>query len=88
MLSWGDVWRKNPEFKNSHPAPFPIEIAIRMAKLVDGLIVDPFAGSGTIGIAAIDLGLPYIINDISPEDQEMFNLRRDQNKTQCEIIDY
>lgn len=57
-----------------------------MAKFVDGLIVDPFAGSGTIGIAAIDLGLPYIINDISPEDQEMFNLRRDQNKTQCETL--
>ena len=85
MLCWGDVWRINPEFKNPHPAPFPKEIATRMAKLVDGLIVDPFAGSGTIGIAAIDLGLPYILNDISSEYQQMFYLRRDQHKTQCEI---
>ena len=77
MRFWGDVWRINPEFKNPHPAPFPIEIATRMAKLANGLIVDPFAGSGTIGIAAMNLGLPYLLNDISPKYQQMFYERKD-----------
>lgn len=73
---WGDVWRITPETKNPHPAPFPLELATRMAMLVDGPIADPFAGSGTIGIAAMELGLPYLLNDISPEYRTMFNERR------------
>ena len=88
MRFWGDVWRINPESKNPHPAPFPLDIAVRMAKLADGLIVDPFAGSGTIGIAAIDLGLPYLLNDISPEYQEMFYERKDEHAvSHCELFD-
>ncbi len=78
MRYWGDVWRINPEFKNPHPAPFPLEIATRMAKLANGLIADPFAGSGTIGLAAINLELPYLLNDISPEYQKMFYRRKVQ----------
>ncbi|MCY4288325.1 MAG: site-specific DNA-methyltransferase [Aestuariivita sp.] len=76
---WGDVWRVNPEMNNPHPAPFPLEIAARMAKLADGLIVDPFAGSGTIGIAAQEIGLPFILNDLSPEYQKMFYERQTEH---------
>ena len=79
---WGDVWRIPPETKNPHPAPFPLEVARRMAKLVDGPIADPFAGSGTIGIAAMELGLPYLLNDLSPEYREMFLKRRQDYEDQ------
>lgn len=83
---WGDVWRVNFETKNPHPAPFPLELAIRMAKLVDGPIVDPMAGSGTIGIAALNLGLPYYLNDLSPEYREMFHQRRvEHERNRCEL---
>ncbi len=78
MRYWGDVWRITPESKNPHPAPFPLIIATRMAKLVNGLIADPFAGSGTIGMAAIDLGLPYLLNDISQDYQTMFYQRKNK----------
>ena len=76
MRYWGDVWRMNPEFKNPHPAPFPLEIATRMAKLANGVIVDPFVGSGTMGLAAMNLELPYLLNDLSPEYPNMFDHRK------------
>ena len=72
---WGDVWRIVPEQGNPHPAPFPLELAIRMAKLINGHVVDPFAGSGTMGIAALELNLPYTLNDISPDYRKMFEER-------------
>ena len=73
---WGDVWRITPEMKNPHPAPFPLELAIRMAKLIDGPIADPFAGSGTMGIAALEIGVPYALNDLSTEYRDMFRKRK------------
>ena len=73
---WGDVWRINPEMKNPHPAPFPLELAIRFAKLIDGPLADPFAGSGTMGIAAMETGVPYQLNDLSPEYRDMFRKRK------------
>ena len=74
--SWGDVWRIPPESGNPHPAPFPLNLARRMAKLIAGPIADPFAGSGTMGIAALELGLPYLLNDLSPEYKRMFDERK------------
>ena len=73
---WGDVWRIIPEMANPHPAPFPLELAIRMAKLIDGPLADPFAGSGTMGIAAMEIEVPYVLNDLSPEYREMFRRRK------------
>lgn len=73
---WGDVWRITPERGNPHPAPFPVTLAERMVKLVDGPVADPFAGSGTVGIAAIKLGVPYKLNDLSEEYRGMFNSRK------------
>ena len=81
---WGDVWRIPPEFNNPHPAPFPLELALRMAKLVDGPIADPFAGSGTVGMAAMELGLPYFLNDLSPDYRNMFRKRRRKFRLQRE----
>lgn len=53
----GDVWRVKPETKNDHPAPFPIEL-VKMAieATTCQTILDPFAGSGTTAIAAIQSG--------------------------------
>lgn len=79
MRFWGDVWHITPEMRNPHPAPFPLELAIRMAKLVDGPIADPFAGSGTIGIAASEVGLPFYLNDLSPEYKQMFQARKNKH---------
>ena len=77
---WGDVWRIPPEQGNPHPAPFPLALAVRMAKLIDGPLADPFAGSGTMGLAAMEIGVPYFLNDLSPEYREMFEQRSRQER--------
>ena len=83
---WGDVWRINPEMKNPHPAPFPLELAIRFAKLIDGPLADPFAGSGTMGIAALEMGVPYRLNDLSPEYRDMFRKRKEEHLKQLSLV--
>ena len=43
--------------RNGHPAPFPLELATRLVKMfsfVDDVVLDPFSGSGTTMLAAIN----------------------------------
>ncbi len=57
----GCVWRVRQDFKNPHPAPFPVELAskcVRAAK--EGIVLDPFMGSGTTAVAAEMAGLDWI----------------------------
>ena len=75
MRRWGDVWSIPFENHNPHPAPFPVALAERMVKIADGPIADPFAGSGTIGIAAEKLGYDYYLNDHSEEYKRLFEGR-------------
>lgn len=65
------IWRVNgaPTMKG-HPAPFPIEIPrrlIRMFSYVDDTVLDPFLGSGTTCLAALEAGRNSIGTDISEE---------------------
>jgi site-specific DNA-methyltransferase (adenine-specific) len=59
FLQWTNgVWSFNGESKKriGHPAPFPVELPRRCIKLfsfVDDTILDPFLGSGTTAIAAL-----------------------------------
>ena len=51
------VWRIKGESSNLHPAPFPLRLAerlIRMFSYIGDTILDPFLGSGTTTIAAIN----------------------------------
>lgn len=65
----GDVWdiSQNSE-KNPHPAPFPLELALRCVGAGDGQVVlDPFIGSGTTALAAKLLQRDYIGIDKSAQ---------------------
>ena len=49
-----------------HPAVFPVDLPLFFIKLLcppNGLVVDPFAGSGTTGIAALSLSRSCILID-------------------------
>jgi site-specific DNA-methyltransferase (adenine-specific) len=66
---WSDI--KGASLRNGHPAPFPVELAervIRMFSFAGDTILDPFAGSGSTGIAAIRAGR----NSISLEVEEQY----------------
>lgn len=70
-----DVWTINPDRHNGHPAPFPIDIprnilsSLNEEKVKDRVITvfDPFNGSGTTGVAAVEKGFNYIGFDIIDE---------------------
>ncbi len=66
------IWRFPPERSNTHPAPFPLELPIRciysvMDEAKNGLVLDPYCGSGTTLVAARILGYEYVGIDISED---------------------
>ena len=49
------IWKFPPEHDRAHPAPFPVELPLRLIKLFSftgDIILDPFIGSGTTALAA------------------------------------
>ena len=74
--NWGAWWRINANPDPEHPASFPLELAERMVRLCGGPVVDPFAGSGTVGLAAIKAGYPYYLCDNAAEYRAVFQARK------------
>jgi DNA modification methylase len=67
-----DHWEIAPESAKrvKHPAPFPIKLAENLIKFYaypSAHVLDPFAGSGTVGVAAKRLGCNATLVDISAE---------------------
>jgi len=61
-----NVWRIDPTFDKVHTAVFPIELCNRVIKFysfVGDLIFDPFAGSGTLGRAALSLNRNFFLTE-------------------------
>jgi len=68
----GDMWFVPYETKQKtgHPCPFPVKLVEKCLK-IQGLksgsvVLDPFAGSGTVGEAAKNLGMHAFLCEISP----------------------
>ena len=72
----GDVW-EIPQVKgNEHPAPFPIELAQRCIEASpSGIVLDPFMGSGSTAIAAINQNREWIGVELSKEYCTLANNR-------------
>ena len=62
-----------------HPAPFPIALASRLIKCFAadqrGVVLDPFAGSGSTLLAALDTGMDTVGIDINPAYRDVFKKR-------------
>ena len=70
-----DVWsvtrihRQDPE-REDHPTQKPLEIVERMVLAScpsEGLVLDPFMGSGTVAVAALKHGRQFVGFEINPE---------------------
>jgi site-specific DNA-methyltransferase (adenine-specific) len=63
------IWRFPPERNNPHPAPFPLELPTRIIHAMlnenKGVVIDPYAGSGTTLLAAKLLGKSFLGIEIS-----------------------
>lgn len=64
------VWRiPAARDNNGHPCPFPIRLIEPIAQSTyppDGIILDPFCGSGTTGVACVKTGRKFIGIEIDP----------------------
>jgi len=66
---------------NTHPTVKPIVLMEYLVKLVSregAVVLDPFAGSGTTGIACINLGRKYILIEKEPNYVEIMKHRLKQ----------
>jgi len=65
-----NVWRIDPTFDKVHSAVFPIELCNRVIKFysfIGDLIFDPFAGSGTLGRAALSQKRHFFLTEKEPK---------------------
>lgn len=59
-----NVWKINPITNSKHPAAFPVELAekvITYYSFKGDVVLDPFAGSGTVGLAATSLDRRFVL---------------------------
>jgi len=61
-----NIWYIPPGHHKEHPAVFPDELVrklIRYYSFIDDLVLDPFAGSGTVGKVAIEMERRFLLID-------------------------
>jgi site-specific DNA-methyltransferase (adenine-specific) len=89
---WGSraVWNfPSVRVNDNHEAKFPLELPRRVIRLLtqaNDLILDPFIGSGTTALAAIELGRHYIGIELQPQYAEMANAVCEQAKTRFAFL--
>ena len=79
------VWNFGTESRKrvGHPAPFPINLPARLIRFYTfrgQTVLDPFAGSGTVGVACRMLGRRYILIDNCAEYCELAKNRVENYK--------
>ena len=65
-----NVWRISPNTNSEHPAAFPVELAEKVISYYSfkgDVVLDPFAGSGTVGAAAAKNERRFVLFDINPD---------------------
>jgi len=66
--AWNDI--KGESTRRGHPAPFPTPLAERLIKMFSfagDTVLDPFSGTGTTALAALNTGRNSISNEIEPK---------------------
>jgi len=73
FMEWTkSIWTFNAESARriGHPAPFPVDLPYRLIQLLsftNDIILDPFIGSGTTGIAALKSSRKFVGFDTSKD---------------------
>jgi site-specific DNA-methyltransferase (adenine-specific) len=63
----GDVWYIPQESNTEHPAPFPLDLPLKILETVNGLtVLDPFMGSGTVAVACIQEERKFVGCELEP----------------------
>lgn len=73
-----NIWRILPTYDKRHPAVFPLELAEKVIKYYSfkkDVVLDPFAGIGTVGKAAVRLGRRFVLIE---QDADFVEIIRDE----------
>lgn len=65
-----NLWKIHPAHHPKHSAVFPVELAekvITYYSFLNDVVLDPFAGIGTVGEAACKTGRRFVLFEINPE---------------------
>ena len=85
------IWRFPPERNNPHPAPYPLVLPLRiilsMLDKEQGVVLDPYMGSGTTAVAAKLLGSDYVGIDISQKYIDDANIRIDNFESEKSVLE-
>lgn len=78
-MGYSTIWPISPSKNEGHVCTFPEELVERCILLstdVGDTVMDPFMGSGTVGVVAQRLGRKFIGIEL---DQKYFNLAKERN---------
>lgn len=73
-----NLWKIHPANHPKHPAVFPLELAEKVIKYYSfkkDVVLDPFAGTGTVGKAAVKLGRRFVLFE---QDDEYMNIIKEE----------
>ncbi len=65
-----NIWKISPAYSKDHPAIFPpelVERVIRYYSFEGDVVLDPFAGSGTLGRVASHLKRRFVLSEMDPD---------------------
>jgi DNA modification methylase len=65
-----NIWKISPAYSKNHPAIFPPELVERVIKYYSfegDVVLDPFAGSGTLGRVASHLKRRFVLSEMDPD---------------------
>lgn len=65
-----NCWFISPQYNKDHPAVFPKELCSKIIKrysFEEDIVLDPFAGSGTVGKVAKELNRKYVLCEQNEE---------------------
>ena len=94
FMEWTkSIWTFNAESarKLRHPAPFPVELPRRLIQLfsfTNDVVLDPFMGSGTTGIAALETGRKFIGFDINEDYVRLARNRLSPHENSLKISEF
>ncbi len=83
------IWNLSPERNREHPAPFPLSLPRRCMKLlsfVNSIVLDPFMGSGTTGVACVQNHRDFIGIEICEKYYKIAEKRIKKAQQQMRLI--
>lgn len=87
-FQYQEIWAIPPRIDKEHPATFPEELVNRCIKATTSegdLVLDIFAGSGTVAISAIKLNRNWVGIELNPKFVEVANSRIQKELSQTKL---